>query len=52
MMNSKLKKVLSLIDQLEETRFQHIYREGNTEADELANKGVEGVKISPFSHLH
>ena len=40
-LNSKLEKVLGPIDELEGTRFQHIYCEGNTKADELANKGVE-----------
>ena len=35
-LKSKLEKVLNLIDELEETRFQHIYRECKTKEDELA----------------
>ena len=34
-----------LIDQFEKIKIQHIYHEGNVEADELANKGVEGDKF-------
>ena len=50
-MNSKLEYVLSLIDQFKETRFQHIYREGNNEADKLANKGANGEDFSLQSSL-
>ena len=30
------------MDQFEEVRFKHIYREGNIEVDQLANKGTNG----------
>lgn len=36
-MNSKLESILCLIDQFEETKFQHIFCEGNAEANKLAN---------------
>jgi ribonuclease HI len=40
--NSKLEEVVKKLDLLEEVIIQHIFREGNTEADKLANEGADG----------
>ena len=47
-LNAKLESVLSLIDQFEGIRIQHIYCEGNLDADKLVNQGVEG---EDFIHI-
>ena len=44
-MNSKLENTLNQMDKFDEVIFNHIYREGNTEADKLANEGADGKEI-------
>ena len=41
-LNSKLQEVLLLLDNFEDWFIIHIYREGNSMAGDLANKGVDG----------
>ena len=41
-LNSKLETIIKSLIEFEEVRFSHIYREGNIEADSLANKGTDG----------
>lgn len=48
-MNAKLESVLCLIDQFEEIQIQHIFCEGNVEADKLAIEGVEGEYFTLIS---
>lgn len=43
--NSSLEEAIKKIDNIEEVIIQHIYREGNTEADKLANEGADGKEI-------
>ena len=47
-LNSRLLEVLSLLDKFEEIKFCHIYREGNSKADILANLGADGIEVSIF----
>ena len=44
-LNSKLEEVFKLLDLLEQTKIQHIFREGNKKADLLANKGADREDI-------
>ncbi|GLJ26407.1 hypothetical protein SUGI_0509100 [Cryptomeria japonica] len=41
-LKTKLKRILDLIKYFEETSVKHIYREGNSIADKLANLGANG----------
>lgn len=41
-LNSKLEEIIKLMEGLETFQLIHIYREGNTLANELANLGVDG----------
>lgn len=47
-LNSRLKEALSLLDKFAEIRIYHIYREGNSKADKLANLGADGLTLSSF----
>lgn len=44
--DSKLEIVLNIIDKFEETRFLHIYQEGNKIENHLAKRGVDGEDIT------
>ena len=44
-LNSKLQEVLLIMSNFEDIFISHIYREGNSLADELANKGADGESI-------
>ena len=48
-LNSKLQEVLILLEHFEEINISHIYREGNSLADELANKGADGESSILFN---
>jgi ribonuclease HI len=50
-LNSKLSDVLTLIDQLADSRICHILREGNQKADALANKGADGVNFQVIKEV-
>ena len=41
-LNSKLEYAPTLANKFKEIKIQHIYQEGNTEVDQLANFGVDG----------
>ncbi|XP_057816798.2 uncharacterized protein LOC131030131 [Cryptomeria japonica] len=45
-LNAILSRALSLLKDFKKTTFNHIYREGNSRADELANAGANGRFIS------
>ena len=47
--NSKLECIVNLLDKFEDTRIEHIFREGNVVADKLANMGADGQNILLFS---
>lgn len=49
--NSKLEYALTIMDSFEEIRIQHIYREGNKEADNLVNKGVDGEELKGYNNI-
>lgn len=44
-LNSRLEKVIELINQLELVQIEHIYREGNEVTDTLENAGNDGENI-------
>ena len=44
-LNSKLEEILNSMEKLEIYQLSHIYREGNTKADKLANLGVSGLDL-------
>lgn len=41
-LNSKLEHIINLLDKFEDIRVEHIFREGNLEADGPANMGADG----------
>jgi ribonuclease HI len=43
--NSRLDYVLNLLDRFEDYHICHIYREGNSIADQLANYGADGINF-------
>ena len=45
-LNSRLQEVILLLDKFEELKICHIFREGNSEADVLANFGADGCFLS------
>ncbi|XP_059073556.1 uncharacterized protein LOC131874280 [Cryptomeria japonica] len=45
-LNALLSRALGLLKDFKKTTFNHIYREGNSRANELANAGVDGLFIS------
>ncbi|XP_057843164.2 uncharacterized protein LOC131052593 [Cryptomeria japonica] len=45
-LNVILSRALSLLKEFNKMTFNHIYREGNSKADELANAGADGQFIS------
>ena len=49
-LNSKLEAIIKSLLAFEDIRFVHIYREGNKEADLLANHGTDGINSLTFNH--
>lgn len=52
-LNVVLTNILNDIQSFEEVIFNHVYREGNSRADQLANKGADGnslINIKPGQH--
>ena len=43
--NSRLEEILHYLDQLQGYQLNHIFREGNSKADKLANKGADGFNL-------
>lgn len=41
-LNSKLGDIIDILDTIPQFEIKHIYREGNTDADKLANQGASG----------
>ena len=50
MLNSKLEVITNSLLTFDNLRFAHIYREGNKEADSLANLGTDGLNSLTFNH--
>ena len=50
-MNSKLENILNLIDKFKEVIFNHIYRKGNSEADQMANKIMDGENVLELANV-
>ena len=49
-LNYKLEAIIKSHLAFEDIRFVHIYREGNKEADLLANHGTDGINSLTFNH--
>ena len=49
-LNSKLEDIVNSLSAFEEVIFLHIFREGNKEADKLANLGTDGINTLSFNH--
>ena len=47
-LKSRLQEVILPLDKFEELSFYHIFREGNSKTDSLANYGVDGFYLSKF----
>ena len=48
-LNSKLESITNSLSTFEDIRFAHIFREGNKEADLLANLGTDGLNSLTFN---
>jgi ribonuclease HI len=49
-LNSKLEDIINLMTKFEDIRIEHIFREGNLEADSLENLGADGHNILEFNN--
>ena len=49
-LNSRLEQIISLLDCFENIKIEHIFREGNIEADSLANMGADGNNFVVYNH--
>ena len=49
-LNSKLEDIVNSLSAFEEVIFLHIFREGNKEADKLANLDTDGINTLSFNH--
>ena len=49
-LNSKLENFINLMNNFEDISIEHIFREGNSEADGLANLGADGHNILVFNN--
>lgn len=52
LLNSKLWSIRELAKFFNNISIKHIYREGNNEADRLANLGLEDTKIYEFNKIN
>jgi ribonuclease HI len=50
-LNSKLDEIIKLMEDLETFQLIHIFREGNTIADKLANLGADGSNFIKINNL-
>ena len=50
-LNSKLENIIKSLSVFEDIRFIHIFREGNKEADKLANLGTDGINTLHFNRI-
>ena len=50
-LNLKLEEILKLLEKLETFQLVHIYREGNTKADNLENLGANGSNFIKINNL-
>ena len=48
---SKLEEILNYMDKLKEVCLTHIFREGNSKVDKLANKGADSFNILKINNI-